>query len=76
MDRERIFTARLQRQPDGTVRATYRGVLNPSAPRTEVGSEGPHILSDSHLGADEQSVRAFVEAFAKNQGYDRVRWET
>jgi hypothetical protein len=32
-------------------------------------------MIDSHIGADADAVKAFVETYAKNKGYATVVWE-
>ena len=69
------FRAKLEQTGPNMFRAQYRGDINRTEPRNEVGGEGSHILPDTHIGTDEDSVRAFVETLAKNRGFDRVVWE-
>jgi hypothetical protein len=72
---ETVFRARLEQTGPQLFRALYRGDINPNEPRNEVAGDGDHILPDSHIGTNPQSVRAFVEALAENRGCTKVVWE-
>ena len=73
-DDKAVFRARLE-ESGGLFRAFYRGDMNRTEPRSEVGGEGEHILPDTHIGVSEETVRAFVEELARSRGYEQVVWE-
>jgi hypothetical protein len=63
------FRARLERVEPNLFRAVYAGESNPedAAPA--------QVWPDAHVGDSPEAVKAFVEKFALELGYDHVAWE-
>lgn len=63
------FRARLEQVEPGMYRAVYAGELNPQ------GASPAEVWPDAHVGDSPEAVKAFVEKFARELGYERVVWE-
>lgn len=70
-----VFRAVLEEVSPGLFQATYRGDANADESAGGTLLDGPHVVTDQHIGTEAAAVRSFVEALAQQRGYERVVWE-